>query len=416
MAFNRNDYTPKLEGNVLKINNKPSLKAADTRGQVILENVEKMLKNQIYQRVALSYEESTSSWVDAKYKHVLFLLDADTARPVMAEYASSGDKPKSRTLHLPGLDYALATDGNVIITTNEGNLMNASESKRKTTTVKGKKPEPTPGGVSGISCTGATDIASFLLAVKEGVDMLAEVQPIVEGGKITTDAGVFTMMDMAAHGLNGEVQVIPAENFNLKDGVPDGYVLSPFAFKVQHIKAKNFRMVFDLTAKNSGNKVLLLPGDENASYSQTEDKRILNVCLAPFSGKLEGNDPSQFSCAGATNVWNWETSYGTGALEVDGMLFDVNIDAQQGLVDYINNHPQLSTILNMTKRLDTNRYEMRNLDTESFHRIRLKWKTSGQNSRGAIGSSDGKFGNPTSFSEQVDGVWYDAVCLAPAAA
>ena len=144
MAFNRSEYSPALSGNVLKINGKPSMKAADTRGQVILENIEKMLRNQVYQQVELTKEDATASWVDSKYRHVIFLLDAETAVPVMEEYMTSGEKSKARPLHLPGLDYALATDGNAAITTNDGNLMNADESKRRITTTKEKETAAVP--------------------------------------------------------------------------------------------------------------------------------------------------------------------------------------------------------------------------------------------------------------------------------
>ena len=133
MAIIKSDYVPKITGNVLFLNNVPSVKAADSRGQVILENIEKMLKGQVYQQVTLAYEESNLSWVDAKYKHVLFNLKPELASPVVEEYLNSSSKPKARPTHVANLDYAIATDGGVAIQSNEGNLVNASESKRKTT-------------------------------------------------------------------------------------------------------------------------------------------------------------------------------------------------------------------------------------------------------------------------------------------
>lgn len=138
MAFKKADYTPNLIGNILNINGKPCIKAADARGQIILENIQKMLKGSAYQQVTLSFESATSSWVDAKYKHVLFALDVETAQVLMEEYLISGANAKPENAHVAGLDYALATDGGVAIATGEGNVVNASESKRRVTTSKPK--------------------------------------------------------------------------------------------------------------------------------------------------------------------------------------------------------------------------------------------------------------------------------------
>lgn len=136
MAIIKSDYVPTIVGNVLNLNGVPSIKAADSRGQIILENIEKMLTNKVYQQVTLSSEEGTKSWVDAKYKHVLFNLNPELATPVVEEYLNSANKPKARPTHVTGLDYAIATDGGVAIQTAESNLINASETKRRTTTTK----------------------------------------------------------------------------------------------------------------------------------------------------------------------------------------------------------------------------------------------------------------------------------------
>lgn len=137
MAIVKSNFIPRLEGNILFINDIPSLKAADSRGIIVLENIEKMLKDQEFQQVSLKYEEQTQSWVDAQYRHVIFNLNSDLAKPVVSEYLSP-ETPMAQQTQVGNLDYALGTDGGIAITSADNNLVNANEVKRRTTTVKEK--------------------------------------------------------------------------------------------------------------------------------------------------------------------------------------------------------------------------------------------------------------------------------------
>lgn len=137
MTIVKSNFIPTLQGNILLINNIPSIKAADSRGIIVLENIEKMLKDQEFQQVSLKYEEQTKSWVDAQYRHVLFNLNSDLAKPIVSEYLSP-ETPMAQQTQVGNLDYALGTDGGIAITSADNNLVNANEVKRRTTTVKEK--------------------------------------------------------------------------------------------------------------------------------------------------------------------------------------------------------------------------------------------------------------------------------------
>ena len=137
MTIVKSNFVPTLQGNILLINNIPSIKAADSRGVIVLENIEKMLTGQEFQQVSLKYEDQTQSWVDAQYRHVLFNLNSELAKPVVSEYLSP-ETPMAQQTQVGNLDYALGTDGGVAIASAENNLVNANEVKRRTTTVKEK--------------------------------------------------------------------------------------------------------------------------------------------------------------------------------------------------------------------------------------------------------------------------------------
>lgn len=137
MAIVKSNFVPTLQGNILLINDIPSIKAADSRGVAVLENVEKMLTGQEFQQVTLKYEDQTKSWVDAQYRHVLFDLNSELSKPVMAEYLTS-EVSQVQPAKVANLDYALGTDGGVAIASAGDNLVNTNEVKRRTTTVKEK--------------------------------------------------------------------------------------------------------------------------------------------------------------------------------------------------------------------------------------------------------------------------------------
>ena len=101
------------------------LKAADDRGLVVLE---KLAAGEAVQ-VALTYSKETKSWVDARYKHVVFVLDEEKSKPVM-EAAINSDKSEFETKHVAKADaYVLGTDGGAAIETRQGNLVNMNELK-----------------------------------------------------------------------------------------------------------------------------------------------------------------------------------------------------------------------------------------------------------------------------------------------
>lgn len=95
------------------------------------------------------------------------------------------------------------------------------------------------------------------------------------------------------------------------------------------------------------------------------------------------------------------------------MLYPANVDGKEGLVDFINSHPSLSTILQMDSATNgaTTIYTLRNLDSIN-HRIRLIWIDKQGHPTGGVGSITGEFSNPTIFGDFTDEVWKDCVCLA----
>lgn len=126
-----------LKGNTLFDGATAVLKAADGRGrevlQIIADNSGSESDLAKAPAVALTYSVETNSWVDNRYKHVLFVLDKVKSAAVMKIYLSNVEAPTGTIKRIANTEFPLSLDSGVALTTNEGNLINMNELKDRQT-------------------------------------------------------------------------------------------------------------------------------------------------------------------------------------------------------------------------------------------------------------------------------------------
>lgn len=175
---------------------------------------------------------------------------------------------------------------------------------------------------------------------------------------------------------------------------------------IHNISTDNVRLKFKALPENQDQFTIEFSDNDTAGVIGSDTV----VCLSVSDEII-----SPIGCFGATNILEWNESYGLCDIQVDNVLYPAGVDGKEGLANFINSHPNLQNILYMNIFQDSgvNYYTLSNQDLE-YHKVRLIWVDKQGHPNGGIGSISGDFLNPTAEGVTTDdGIWIDQVCLAP---
>lgn len=154
----------------------------------------------------------------------------------------------------------------------------------------------------------ATSVASIFLFYKESSAEIVDVEQIAAAGQFTANDSKFTFMDVQPDNV-----AIPF--FALEEDVTSG-VFVPMGYEnllgggylLRNITSKPIYLTMDFTAGNENSDVVVLKADNNPTYQQDSDLRVLSVWLAAAENSGGGEIPDNggstgpITCAGATDT------------------------------------------------------------------------------------------------------------------
>lgn len=129
-------------------------------------------------------------------------------------------------------------------------------------------------------CAGATDVASIRIATRIGLDP-SVIEQIGPASTFTVEGNTYNFMDLMS-GIGGlfEISNITTTYIN----VPEGYEVSEFAPQLRNVSDRKLRLKMDFSGNNENADIILTDSDDNPTYVQNADKRIIEVCLIPSTG------------------------------------------------------------------------------------------------------------------------------------